>query len=470
MAETTNEKKEFTPIAAYAVVELTLGFKEAYVTIVPPKYGGSDITVTAVENALREKGVVYGVDHDKVKDAVEKKLYDKQFTAAQWLAPINGENGEITYLFDFKNDTKPHENEDGFVDYRDLGIIRNITTGTVIAEIKLPTQGTAGIDLRNIRVQQIVGRKATFGIGDNTKLSDDGTQITATADGHLRFSGGRFCVDTTVVIGGDVDASVGHIEFLGDVLVKGEVREGFRVNSQKNITVYGNVTGGSLVANGDITIKKGSINSNIKSHGNIKMTFCEYSNIECDGDLQSSSYTFCNINCAGQVIASGSPGVIVGGQTICLKNLTANTIGSRAYTKTHIVIGDNAIMFEEKSRALLEIKHLEEEITKCAQIMDFLTAKKKELKTLPPDKEEMFSNAFKTKIVRQKEKSVIEQKIEEIDVHLREKQDIGINCKREMYPGVTLVINDAAYSVNDMIKCCRITLGEEGFEFNSLYR
>lgn len=469
MADVSNEKKEYTPIAAYAVVEMTLGYKEAYVTIVPPKYGGADITVNAVESALREKGIVYGVDHEKVKEMVDAKRYDKQFTAACWLQPVNGENGEISYLFDFKNDTKPRENDDGFVDYRDLGIIRNITTGTVIAKIKLPTPGTPGIDLRNIHVPQIIGRKASFGIGDNTALSEDGTEITATADGHLRFSNGRFCVDTTVVIGGDVDASVGHIEFLGDVLVKGEVREGFRVSSQKNITVYGNVTGGTLVANGDITIRKGSINSNIKSHGNIKMTFCEYSNIECDGDLQSTSYTFCNVNCAGQLIASGSPGVIVGGQTVCLKNLTANTIGSRAYTKTHIVLGDNAIMFEEKNRALLEIKRLEEEIIKCGQIMDFLAAKKKELKTLPPDKEEMFSNAFKTKIVRQKEKSVIERKIEEIDVHLREKQDIGVNCKREMFPGVTIIINDSAYTVNDMIKTCRITLSDDGFKFGSLY-
>ena len=470
MTDNNTEQKEFSPVAAFAVVEVTLGFKEAYVTIVSPKNGGADISAFTVENALREKGVVYGIDNDIIREKVEKRAYDKQFVAAKWLAPVNGVDGTITYLFDTKTDLKPKEDDDGFVDYKDLGSIRNVTKDTVIAEITLPTLGEPGVDLRNIRVQQIVGRKAQFGLGDNTLLTEDGTKIVAACDGHLRYAKDKFCIDKTVVINGDVDNSVGHIEFIGDVIVKGEICEGFKVLAQKNVTVYGNVNGGNVVAGGNVTIKKGSINSSIKAHGDIKMTFCENSRIECDGNLTSSAYIFSNIHCSGEMSASGNPGAIIGGEIICLSNINAVTIGSDKYTKTTIILGDNAIMFEEKNRTLLEIKRIEEDILKCAQIMDFLTEKKKLLKTLPPDKEELFSNAFKTKIVRLKDKAGLERKISEIDEHLRERQELGVSCRREMFPGVTVTINDMIYNVNGVIKNSRLSLGEDGFELNSLYK
>ena len=72
MTDNNTEQKEFSPVAAFAVVEVTLGFKEAYVTIVSPKNGGADISAFTVENALREKGVVYGIDNDIIREKVEK--------------------------------------------------------------------------------------------------------------------------------------------------------------------------------------------------------------------------------------------------------------------------------------------------------------------------------------------------------------------------------------------------------------
>ncbi len=155
-------------------------------------------------------------------------------------------------------------------------------------------------------MRQKVGRPASYRIGENIMLSEDGCALVAKETGHLVFDGGCFNIRTTVTIDQDVDASTGNIDFVGDVVVKGFIREGFKVSSAGNVTVAGNINGAAVEAGGNVTVKNGIIKSKVTAHGEVKAQFSEYSDITADGSVTATVFVFCNVYTGGELKASKS--------------------------------------------------------------------------------------------------------------------------------------------------------------------
>lgn len=459
---------EHDPIDGKFTLDVSASFSEAKLTVTSPFFGGKAITVDEILRELTERSVIYGVNKDLIKEIVDKELYSIPHKISSWLAPINGIDGTITFLFEKKAQIIPKEDANGFVNYKDLGLIRNTKAGTIIADITLPTDGTPGIDIRNIPVAQKKGVPANTTHGENIGISGDGTQMLALTDGNLNFLAGKFAIETVFSMRGDVDAGTGNLDFIGDIIVRGEVHEGFKVSSQKSITLYENVTGAVIEAGGNVIIKKGCINTKIVSHGDVTIDFVENSNITCDGDLKAGAFITSTVYCGGALEATGRQGLIMGGKYTCLRNLTANSIGSKSYMATIITVGDNAIMLGEKADCEKNLSDLDLQIFRATQVIDFLTLKKKELGSIPPERVEMLNAAIKQKLTNQFEKVKVEARIKEILKYLENKQNLSIICKKELYPGTKITINDFVLQVKDKYQYCKIYLGEEGIVTETL--
>lgn len=450
------------PVDCKITVTIATNGSEAHVSIEPPVNGGAEPTFEEVMNKLKANGVIYGINEETVRKIVDEQIYETRVTVAVWTPSVEGVNGEIEYRFEKQVKASPTEDEKGFVDYKDLGLIRTVRKGTVIADITPPIEGTPGMDVRGRVLKQRVGKKAAYAIGTNTELTPDGLQIIASTDGNINFRNGAFVVDQVVTISGNVDASVGNIKFVGDVIVKGEVFEGFTISSNANIIVHGNVNGASLEADGDVTIKKGCINSKIVAHGNVTANFCEHSTIECDGDLVSSSFVICNVYCGGELAARGRQGGLLGGSYTCLNGIEASNIGTKSYTPTLLTIGDNALLAEEKENVLKQIEKNNGELEKLTLVINFLNEKKKELKTLPEDKEVFLGNAARQKVMIGMENKKLRKRIEEIDISLANKQFLSIECKGYLYPGVKIIINDAVFKVESEYVRTKVFIAGDG--------
>lgn len=461
MAEMKNGRLVL-PIDSVVSIYINNNGSEAYVTVEPPQNGGADVTERDIRDALDKNKVIYGIDDEMVKRIAEEKLYSRKNLVAQWTPPVNGVDGTIHYYFEKQLNIAPVEDEHGFVDYKNLGLIRTVHEGDLIADITLPTPGEPGMDVRGRTLRQIVGKKAQYTLGTNTVLTDDGLQILAKVDGNINYKSGAFVVDQVVTIPGDVDSSVGNITFVGDVVVKGEVFEGFKISSNANIIVSGNVNGATLEADGDIIIKKGCINSNITAHGSVTINFCEYSHIKCDGDLTSSNFVICDVYCGGTLTTKGKTGGLMGGKYTCLNSVEASGIGTKNYTPTMLTVGDNALLSEEKAAVLKQIEKLNGDLEKTKLVINFLTEKKKELRTLPDEKEEMLGYACRQKILIGVDIKKYEKRIEEIDLELENRQYLSISCRGYMYPGVKIIINDAVFKVEDEYVKTKITLNSDG--------
>ena len=441
------------------VVTVTPDYHDAFVSIYPAVNGGREVTYQDVMDALAKNAVRYGINEDKIKEAFEKKSFDRQINAAHWTPPINGIDGSIKYYYDQEIELKPKEDENGIVDYKNLGFVRIIEKGNVIAQITHPTNGQEGRDIRGVVIRQTIGMKARYNVGKNTVLSDDGCYITAAESGHLAYDRGTFYIETTLTIRRNIDASTGNIEFIGDIIVSGEVMEGFKVTTNKNITVTENVNGATLEAGGNIVVKKGVISSKLLAHGNITAQFCEYSTITCDGALATNTLVVCNVYCAGSLTASK---FINGGKITCLENVTAGSIGTKNYAKTEIVVGDNAVLKEERDGLQKQISEADNQIDSMTKIIDFLNEKKKEIRKLPEDKEEILGKMLKNRIQWQVTKKNLSKRIAEIDETLSVKQFLNVECKGELFPGVKITISDSTLEVKKELRRLKVYLNGSG--------
>ncbi len=437
---------------------------EAYVKVVPPKDVDVDMVVPFnkkdVMDALAAAGVKHGINETIVSYIVDSYILDQIVCVATAIQAVPGVNGSVKYLFEKEVKNAPVEDNRGFVDYKDLGIIRLVKKGDVIAEITLPTEGETGVDVRGNTLKQIVGKKAAFAVGENTAVSEDGLSIVALCEGNLVYKGNAFVVQKVVTIKGDIDASVGNIIFTGDVIVKGNIFEGFTVKSGGTITVSGDVNGATLEAKGDINIKLGCIKSNVKSEKDISAQFFEYCKLHSDGNLHAQNYVICDIFCGGTVETKSQRGGILGGSHVILNDIEVANIGSKNYVPTQITLGNNALLSEEKDKLIAKIAQTQRKAEDITLIVDFLNKKKKELHTLPEDKEAMLGTSARQKVVYNMEIGKCKKRITEIDSILSNKQLLTVSCKGYIYPGVKITINDSVYKVEHELYKVKIGLDE----------
>lgn len=428
----------------------------AFVSFSKPMNGGLDATFEKIMEALDDRYICHGILEDDIKKAVEQKRYGENICAAKWDAPVDGVDGVIKYFYKTDQAIRPVENEQGEVDFKNLGLVRNITAGTPIAMITPPTEGESGVDILGKTVMQKKGTPAVYTVGAGTSLVNDDTEIIAAVDGNLVYRNGAFCVEETLVINGDVEVSTGNIDFIGAVTVKGSVFEGFRVTSKRNITVNGTATGAELVADGDISVRVGAINSSITCKGDLKLGFCENSKIQCDGNVDSASFVGGEVFAGKKIMATGK-GVIMGGKYTALDGVEASVIGTENYVKTEITLGNNAVLSKERDDLKKSIDQMEDKVDQLGKVLTTLAELAKKAK-LPPERERLKTEALRSRIKLQNEIKKANNRIADIEEALKLTQNLSVICKRIMYPGVTLRINNCVHSVNAMQNHVRATV------------
>lgn len=445
-------------IILHSNVEITVNpnHTTAFMAFSRPENGGLDITVEKVMAALDEKNISYGILVDDINQAVEQRRYEENICVAKWDMPQDGVDGTIKYFYNIETHAAPVENEQGIVDYKNLGVVRNITAGTPIATITLPTEGTPGKDITGRVVMQKKGIAAKVNVGTGTSLINDGKEIIAAVDGNLVYKNGAFQVDETLVINGDVDVSSGNIDFIGAVTVKGSVFEGFRVTSKRDINVNGSANGAELSADGNISVKIGIINSVVDSKGDVKLGFCENSKVRAEGNVESASFVGGEVFAGKKMLATGK-GVIMGGKYTALDGIEASVIGSEKYVKTLLTLGNNAVLSEEREKLSKLNDELESKADQLGKMLVTLAELAKKAK-LSPEREQLKTEALRNRLKMQSEVKKNKARMAEIDETLQLTQNLSVAFKRIMHPGVTLRINSCVLQVNTATNHARATV------------
>ena len=433
--------------------------KTAVMTIHAPQGKGADVTFAMAEEEAKQFGIVHGLQKSEIKKLVKDKLYEHPIIVAQCTHPENGKNGYITYRFDKDHKLKPHKNEFGVANYRELNAIVPILKNEVIADIIPPGEGIPGTDIFGKELPAQPGTPAKVKLGKNTLVTFDGKQMVAACDGHIVFGNGCFHVEEAVTIKTDLDLSIGNISFFGDVHIKGNVMEGFSVNAGKNVKIDGSVFGGDITAGGDITIVGGCIKSKLTCDGNADIGFCDNSEIFVKGDLTTKQLAFCNVFCYGGVTAKGNNGVIAGGRVTSMHNLDAGIVGSVKYTPTEIYIGDGSVLFARKREAEANLKESSRILEAAIKNLTFLKRRKSiQGGVLTDSQQKQFRIETQNKLFHSMRINELQELINKLEKDIKNKDALRANISGNIFPGAKFIVNYLTLEITDLTSHSYVTI------------
>jgi len=451
-------KQEEMAFDAELVIDISEDKLSAYATLLPPD-GGKELDFDSALEKIREQ-IKYGLDENVVKTIICEKLYNTKHLIAKGIPHIDGEDGQIKYLFPVKSSTTPRILEDGSADFRNLDIIHNVKAGDILAELIYPTEGKEGITVLGETIQPKQGKKVEFKYGKNVKVSEDGKLLIAEKDGQVSLENDKVIVKEVLEIKNNVDNSTGNIRFNGAIKIKGNVLTGFEVNAEGDIEIEGVVEGAKIISLGNIFLKRGIQGYNkgkLISQGSIVARYIENSYIESGDEVVADAIMHSEVTSGTSVKVLGKKGLIVGGICRASTEIIAKTIGSTMATVTILEVGVDPYQRANQGAIKAKIEEAEANIEKLNKTITLLNRLMKN-GALPEEKKELLNKSILTKNSLIENVNNLKKQLSNIEKQIEALSRGKIRVQNVIYPGVKITIGNSTMFVRDEIKYCTIYL------------
>ncbi len=451
------------PVKENVCVELSKDGMLGTISFQEPQNGGEKISLEEVRKAIQDKGIIKGIKEEDLLEIYETHRYDYRYIIAQGQPAIEGEQGYIEFKFDVNTlkELKPKEREDGTVDLRDLGAVKNVRKGDILA-VKIPAvPGQAGYNILGQPVKPQKVKEARIPQGKNTKLLNDKMTLVADIDGQIEYDERNICVHSVYVVDGDVDSSIGNIDFVGSVVINGSVHSGFFVKAQGSVEVRGPVEDAIIIAGEDIILSygiQGTEKSKLIAKGNIITKFIQNANVEAEGSVITEAILHSTVTAGNSIQADIGKGLIVGGRVAATNKITASTIGSPMGTVTVLQVGTLPKLYHEYKQLEGEVKKKLDNLNKVDQSISFLISKSNEGQ-LNIQKHTMLERLQETRQLLVEEYETLKIRKEKLGKLLDEADEGTVKCTGTIYPGVKLVHGHLVRYVDD--KLVDVTIKKE---------
>lgn len=433
-------------------VELSRDKMLGVIWFTPPAEDGKVLSLEEIKLAIANKGIVKGINEDLLATLTQSKKYNYKYIIAQGELATNGVDGELTFHFDRQRliHFVPKQNEDGTVDFKDLGTVFNVKKGDVLVTKTFPTEGVNGYNVLGGVIRARKGKDVRLPKGKNTELLDDKTLVSA-VDGKLEYDGHNVYINTVYTVPGDVDSSTGNIKFVGSVVVKGSVHAGFTIEAEGSVEVQGPVEDATIIAGGDIFLTygiQGNEKGKIISGGNVITKFIQNAHVEAKGDIITEAIIHATATAGNSIRVEMGKGSIVGGSVAATNMITAKSIGSPMGATTAVQIGVPPELYQEHRQMADELKLKQENLAKIEQSVNFLVSKAKE-NALDLNKKVMLSKLSLSREPLQEEINALKHKFRLLSERLSGAQDGVIRVSDAIYPGVKVTLGSIVKYIDD---------------------
>jgi len=335
---------------------LTVSEHKLEAHICPKGQVSVEISLGDIKELLATKGIKYGIVDDTVITEYLKNrpIPKKPWRIAEGKAPEPARDAKAKYHFDTDPSKIGTVKKGGVIDFKERGEIPQVRKGDLIAE-KIPgMDGTPGIDVFGNPIPAPKPKDIKLRCGKGAETSEDGLKVLANLDGRPEISAyGKLSVWSELKISGDVGLDTGHIDFAGNIDVRGSVHDGFRVKGGKLSAKE--IGKAEIDIAGDVVVLGGIIGARIKTTGNIRAIHVRASDIEALGDVVVDNELLnSRIESSGACLVKS--GKILSSSISAKKGIEANEIGSATSNPCTLVVG-----LDERTRN--EIDRIKEQIT-----------------------------------------------------------------------------------------------------------
>jgi len=231
--------------------------------------------------------------------------------------------------------------------------IVNVNVGETVAIYHALEDGSPGCNVRGEYLAVEPGIDVTPRAGRN--LRRDGERIIATIDGRLVVQERILQVEENVRIDGDLTVLYGDIDFVGNILVYGNIESGLTIHGHRDITVHGSVFGSTIICDRNLTVKNGIVGGEdayVEVHGDFEASFVENLQLSVWGDcIIQKSLVNTHLYCGRQVTMPGR-GHLVSGEVHARDGIEVAQVGVPVGTKAKLAVGIDALA----NRRILDIE------------------------------------------------------------------------------------------------------------------
>lgn len=421
--------------------------------------GDIHLTVKDLELFLSSQGIKHGIQQD-VLYLISQRPQDFFFTqnvVAVGTPPVHGTDGYIRVLYDLdEQSVGPSEREDGTVDYRQVTQLANVKAGQLIAERVPPIPGKAGMTVTGETIACKDGKEAFFKVGKNVVMNPEKTALYAAIDGLVtKTEKDKLNVFPIFEVNGDVDYKVGNIDFVGTVVIRGNVLTGFKVRASGDIRIIGGIESAEVESGGSVEITGGIIGRNkgyVKAGRNVRCSFILEGNVTAgENVVVSQSIMHSNVRAGKSVECMGAKGLIVGGIVQAGDRVVARTIGNSMHTATTVEVGVKPELRAELQELRQNIRVLTENLDKTKKalvLLDQMAATGQ----LTADKIAMRSKLNVTFKQSTEELETLKERVLDIERTLEDASIARVDVSHTIYGGTKIVVGRYTRYVKDTVQ------------------
>ena len=335
-------------------VELTISENELKVTAAffPPSERRIPMNPDDVAAYLKAKGVIHGIDWKQIEEACFACSTERRPVTGIVIAEATPPTDEIAEYLEIEK-PQPHklrnaEKNAARIDFKGISPFIMVSRGDVLARTIPRRPGQTGTTVCGGVIPFKKTAASRIEAGRNT-LVENG-RILAAIDGRFEKNESSLWVNNVLEIKGDVDYKTGHIDFPGDVIITGQIKDGFRVTSGGSIFCEQTMDVDMVSCGGDLRINKGIIGrrkGSINVHGKLDAKFIENCHVQAKGPVRIETGIINSAVHTRDRVEMGIRGVIIGGIIYGQNGVEAAQIGSASGTKTEVYCGTD-YSIEEK--------------------------------------------------------------------------------------------------------------------------
>ena len=318
--------------------------KDGTSTVAEPSNGGISLKTSQLIHLLRQHQVSGDIDEEAVKDfcaTIDLQREPPPTVVARGIDPQPGADGWFELLVKISGEDQEFiPDSKGRVDLKRLNAFTEIEPEQKLGVIHPPEPGISGYTVHGHEIEGPAGSPRMMNAGEGVVFKYGGRMAFSTRAGRALFDNNTLTVVDQLIIPGNVDLNVGHVDFNGFVEIKGDVLDDFDVRSTRGIKIGGHVGACHIESEGSIEVgaMAGREIGHIFCQGNLHARFLNQVTVVCYGDvIVTNEIRNSHVRATGYVVVER--GGIIGGEVLALKGVAAATIGAVSGQKTRITAG-----------------------------------------------------------------------------------------------------------------------------------
>ncbi len=427
--------------------------------IISERCDPANVTAQILVALLRQHSVEVGkAVEQRLEEIVEAYRADQtpcEVIVAKATQPVHGENGVFVWATGFDPTAAPStakkvDASDDAVDFYNTGSHITVSTGTQVATMRAPTDGTDGRDVIGGVIKARPGKPVDIKIDVSLRVDDKGC-VTTEIDGLLQFHHGEVKVNPVLEVAECVDFSTGNIDFDGSVIIREGVRDRFVVKATRDIIIHGLVEAATIVCGGKLECKRGIAakdRGEITVDGDVDVGFLNNVRGEIKGDLLIRREI---INC--ELVIGGNirceRGAIIGGTTSVTGSLRGMTLGAEAETETVFVLGSVPLLTARLNQLKKECPEWEEHLQRFRYEQEQLSAGRGPAG--PQQQERLTEINFEIADLEGKLEEGEKERVR-IEEEMATQRKVELQIEKIIYPKVRFQAGDTKFTFTQVLK------------------